>query len=218
MVEIVEAGMYFDRFQVRGEPGEVVQVELPVGSLTRWLHDSAHSFSLRTQHEIFDGRLEKLLNLLWDEASQGSPHGPLFSEGLTMALLGVLLAEHSNVPSPRRVRGRQFSSEQRRRLLDFIASDLHAGLSVEAMSRVLGVSPFHFSRMFRETFHQTPHAFVVERRLDAACIAMRSDPTRALTEIALTFGFSSQAHFSETFRRKVGTTPGRWRSGSADRN
>lgn len=213
MVEIVEAGMYFDRFQVRGEPGEVVQVRLPTGSLTRWLHDSSHAFGPRTQHELFDGRLESLLNLLWDEASRGSPNGPLFSEGLSMALLGVLVADYGSAPSPRRARGGKFSAQQRRRLLDFITSGLNGGLSVEAMAKIVGMSPFHFSRTFRATFHQTPHAFVVERRIDAACIAMRSDSTRTLTEIALTFGFSSQAHFSETFRRKVGMTPGRWRNG-----
>jgi AraC family transcriptional regulator len=41
---------------------------------------------------------------------------------------------------------------------------------------------------------------------------LRHQPERSLADVASGCGFSSQSHFSEVFRRRLGTTPARWRS------
>ncbi|MCY1553962.1 Exoenzyme S synthesis regulatory protein ExsA [compost metagenome] len=73
------------------------------------------------------------------------------------------------------------------------------------------MSPYLFAKMFKATFGRPPHAFILEQRIEAATRVLRTQRDRPLAEIANAFGFSSQAHFTEAFRRRTGTTPARWR-------
>jgi len=74
------------------------------------------------------------------------------------------------------------------------------------------MSPNHFSRVFNATFGQSPHAYVVEQRLEVACGALRQEADRSIAYIASGLGLSSQSHFTEVFRRRIGTTSAWWRS------
>jgi AraC-like DNA-binding protein len=55
-----------------------------------------------------------------------------------------------------------------------------------------------------------PHRYVLERRVDRAKEMLRDTGT-SLVEISLSLGFSSQSHFTNTFHRFVGATPGEFR-------
>ncbi|HVR51222.1 MAG TPA: AraC family transcriptional regulator [Pseudorhodoferax sp.] len=212
MIEVFEAGTYYDRFQLRGDvPGDAIVIELPAALLGRWLHDAARSFRLRTQHEVFDERVAHLANLLWDDAAGGAGLDPLFTQGLCTALIGLLSGDAWQATGPAKASGGKLSATQRSRLLDFVAAELGGHLSVDRMAALVDMSPFHFSRAFRRTFDHSPYAYVLERRLDAACALMRRKPGCTLAEVALAVGFSSQAHFTDAFRRKIGTTPTQWR-------
>jgi AraC family transcriptional regulator len=211
MVEFVAAGHTFDAFGFDGEPGEVIGVDLPIQTIVRLLQDQPLNFC--TRHEHFDEALRSLICMMWAEASEGSPHGPLYVEGLTIALVGLLLNRYSPGPNERKgigVRAR-FSAIERSRLREFIASELGGDMRVERLAFEVGMSPFHFSRVFKQAFGLSPHAYVVEQRIAAACTELRGNRDRSVAEIATGCGFSSQAHFIEVFRRRMGTTPGRWR-------
>lgn len=215
MVEIYGAGTYFDVCRVRGTPGEIISIEFPNATLARLLPDMAHPFDLGTQHELFDDRLFTLTTLLWEEAASGSQRGRLYREGLTIALVGLLDSLRATAGEPDRMRVGKFSVAERARLMALIKAELAGDLAVERLAQVVGMSPFRFARAFKTTFDQSPHAFVIDKRIDAACTALRLEPGRAIADVAHGCGFSSQAHFAEAFRRKVGTTPSRWRSAQA---
>src|SRR5690606_6734081 len=99
---------------------------------------------------------------------------------------------------------------QRALLADHIERNLAMDLSVVDLSGLLGYSPDHFTRIFRKTFHATPHQFITQRRLERAKTLLR-DPGQSLTNIALSCGFSSQSHLSVVFKRATGVTPGSYR-------
>lgn len=78
------------------------------------------------------------------------------------------------------------------------------------LAGVVRLSTSHFFRAFRETFGESPLAYVMKRRmLRAQELMLTSQAT--LSQVALECGMCDQAHFSRTFRRIVGTNPMAWR-------
>jgi AraC family transcriptional regulator len=71
-------------------------------------------------------------------------------------------------------------------------------------------SPAHFSRKFKLAVGDPPHAYVVRRRLEKACHLMMTS-AEPLSEIALSVGFSDQAHLCRLFRQAFGRSPANWR-------
>jgi AraC-like DNA-binding protein len=211
MLEFWEEDSTWDRYQFDGEPGEVIAIELPIAVTTRLLQDASGRPRLCERHEIFDDRLAQLIYMMWDAASSQVPRGGLYAEGLSLSLLGLLLRDYCKDPMATR-RSNCLSPRQRARVLAFIDAELGSKLTVAQLAEVVGMSPFHFARQFRETFGQSPYAFVSERRVEAACLALRRQPSVSVAAVAMGHGFYSQQHFTEAFKRRMGTTPSRWRA------
>jgi AraC family transcriptional regulator len=92
----------------------------------------------------------------------------------------------------------------------FIDKNLHRTICTRDLSAVARRSPAHFSRSFKLTFGETPHTYVVKRRLEKACLLMVTS-SASLSEIALCAGFSDQAHLCKLFRQAFGQSPANWR-------
>lgn len=212
-IELLGAGYQVDTVRWDGKPAEVIAITFPAAMVNRLLHGDGPPFDLITRHEVFDDRIGHMVLALWHEASRGSPRGPLYTEGLTLALIGLLSAQHCARPASRAATGTQrFHPRERARLQEFITEEMAGQLGIERLAAQVTMSPDHFARVFKATFGQSPHAYVVEQRLEAACRALRNEPDRSIADIASESGFSSQSHFTDVFRRKVGTTPARWRN------
>lgn len=98
-----------------------------------------------------------------------------------------------------------------RRVIDYVESQIASpDLSVEDLAAIAHLSPHHFSRAFRQATGRAPHRFVLERRVRRAQLHL-SDGEDSLAEIAYATGFSSQAHFTNMFRRMTGMTPRQYR-------
>lgn len=83
-------------------------------------------------------------------------------------------------------------------------------LSIHDVAREAMVSPYHFIRLFKSTFGQTPHEFRTHVRLDKAKrLLIATD--RSVTEVCMEIGFSSVGSFSELFTRHVGMPPSSYR-------
>src|ERR1700729_859093 len=96
------------------------------------------------------------------------------------------------------------------RVRAYIDSNLHHTIHVWDLSAVARRSPAHFSRKFKLAVGESPHAYVVKRRLERACHLMVTS-VEPLTEIALSVGFSDHAHLCRLFRRAFGRSPASWR-------
>ena len=77
-------------------------------------------------------------------------------------------------------------------------------------SEIEGRSGANFSRSFKQAFGEPLYAYIVRRRLEEACHLMLTS-SASLAEIALSVGFSDQAHLSKLFRQAIGQTPSNWR-------
>ena len=83
-------------------------------------------------------------------------------------------------------------------------------LDLEALARTAHVSPRHFSRSFRSTFGETPHQYLLTRRLERARHLLRTTEL-SVAEVCLEVGFTSVGSFTTTFRRRVGVSPTEYR-------
>lgn len=106
--------------------------------------------------------------------------------------------------------GQGLAPWQVRRLARFVEENLHEIIRAEDLAGIARLSISHFSRAFRESFRQTPYAYVLDRRI-ARAKQMMAAGNEPLAQIALSCGMADQAHFSRLFRRLTGETPSQWR-------
>lgn len=86
-------------------------------------------------------------------------------------------------------------------------------LTAEAMADAVGMSARSIRYYFKKETGVALHQYQMDIRLDMAFRLLQSEPTRTLRDIAATFGFYDEYHFSRLFKRRFGYPPGRLRRG-----
>lgn len=99
------------------------------------------------------------------------------------------------------------------RAIDVIRARFAEPLDVDEIAREAGASRFHLSRMFKSATGQSPHAFLIDVRLENAARLLRSE--RSVTDAALSSGFTDLSRFARMFRSRYGAPPSAWRAGAA---
>jgi AraC-like DNA-binding protein len=97
------------------------------------------------------------------------------------------------------------------RAKDLIDARYREPLDVPSIARAAHLSPAHFSREFRRTFGETPHQYLLTRRMERAAALLRNTD-RTVADICLTVGLRSVGSFTTTFRRIFGLTPTAYRA------
>ena len=95
------------------------------------------------------------------------------------------------------------------RVFDMIENQLATALGVSDLAAEAGLSTYHFARSFKMATGLAPHQYVMERRVARA--KERLSTGEPLADVAYGVGFSSQAHMTDVFRKKLGVTPGKYR-------
>lgn len=98
------------------------------------------------------------------------------------------------------------------RYLDDHAAD---DVSLDTLCELSGFSPGHLIRAFKQHFGLTPHAYLVNRRVQLGRQQLKGSAT--IAEVALNAGFADQPHFQRAFKRLMAATPDQYRRASTDR-
>jgi AraC-like DNA-binding protein len=85
------------------------------------------------------------------------------------------------------------------------------GLTVEDMAAAAGLSRAHFSQQFRRAFGESPHAYLLTRRLERAAAMLRGTD-RSVADICVAVGLTSVGSFTTSFTRTYGLSPTAYRS------
>ena len=142
-----------------------------------------------------------------------SPRSVNFEE-LALELAGMVLTTLGG--SPVSMKGPTMRDERRiATAVQFIELHFRRPLSLEELSALVGISPYHFLRTFKHVVGLTPHQFILRRRLREAALRLRTTAEPVL-DIALDAGFGDLSNFNHTFRAAFGTTPTEYRA--YDRN
>jgi AraC-like DNA-binding protein len=84
-------------------------------------------------------------------------------------------------------------------------------LDVDEMAAAAGLSRAHFSREFRRAFGETPHAYLLTRRLERAAALLRTTD-RSIADICFSVGLSSVGSFTTSFTRMFEKSPAAYRA------
>jgi AraC family transcriptional regulator len=99
---------------------------------------------------------------------------------------------------------------QVRRVREYVDRHITGPVLVADLCALIDRSEAHFSRSFKRTIGESPHAFVIRCRLElAATYMLQTDAS--LSDIALQCGFTDQPHLCKHFRQSTGQTPAAWR-------
>ena len=204
-VDIFEAHFQMDRGYWDCTPGDLLAIELDTMTIRAFLGEEASKFRLSTRLATRDPVVACLLECIRYEIEGGCQSGKLFAEGITAALLARfgLTTSHPKNSSHR------LTASQLRVVTEYVEAHIGTDLAVSDLSALLTLSPQHFTRLFKATTLQTPHQFVLHRRVEAAKKLLLTRKTIAQTAYEL--GFSSQAHLTTTFRAQTGCTPAQYR-------
>jgi len=154
--------------------------------------------------------MHRVISLL--EAAVGQLHGQEHPAQGTLLEAASLLRRQVHPPAAGEVPdGRErLLAWQARKVRDYIDRHITGTILVADLCALVRRSEAHFSRSFKRTFGESPHSFVVRRRVDLAAQYMLTTDA-FLSDIALRCGFTDQAHLCKRFRQAAGQTPAAWR-------
>ncbi|WP_340115579.1 AraC family transcriptional regulator [Pelagibius sp. 7325] len=103
---------------------------------------------------------------------------------------------------------------QIKQLHAYIAENLPLPIALEDLAAICRLSVSHFSRAFKASFGESPHSYIMLRRIEEAkrLMLVSDEP---LSQVALACGFADQSHFCRSFRRAEGASPNLWRRARA---
>jgi AraC family transcriptional regulator len=156
-----------------------------------------------------DPFLPTLLLRLWDASAGRVVSDRLLADGALITILSQLL-QRSGVCRPRVTSSRAFCAQRLERVTDYVDAHLSDEFDLTDLAREAGLSLRHFCRSFRSEIGETPHRWIMQRRVERAKeLLLQSD--LSLVEIADTCGFSDQSHFTRAVKQATGTSPLRLR-------
>jgi AraC-like DNA-binding protein len=97
------------------------------------------------------------------------------------------------------------------RAKDLMDARYREPLEVPVLARAARLSPAHFSREFKRTFGETPHQYLLTRRLERAAELLRNTD-RSVAEICFAVGLASVGSFTTSFKRAFAMTPTAYRA------
>jgi AraC family transcriptional regulator len=189
-----------------GGPLDTVHAYLTDESLQE-VHDGA-PVELAEELGSLDPLLEQLLLTLDGVLRHWEPSARTYVDHLGHALAAQLARAHSVIPRlpPAPLTRAGLSDRQWAAVRDLVEAHLGEPVPLRAMAGAAGLSVSQFARQFKIRAGLTPHQFLVQRRVDAACGLLR-DTAVPIAEVALRCGFSHQEHLTRVLKAHLRATP-----------
>ncbi|MBH3408886.1 AraC family transcriptional regulator [Pseudomonas glycinae] len=178
---------------------------------TPWLTDLQHQLGFSAELEfrrfsdthLNDARLFRDLNALYGVLVDDQ-QDVLRKQSAAVEFFSELQLRLNPIEQP--LREPNFKLE---RAADFIRQHCTDLLSLDDICAAAELSPSYLIRAFKQHFGMTPHAFLVNQRIQFARERLRRG--QLIADVALEAGFADQAHFQRAFKQHLAATPGQYR-------
>lgn len=135
-----------------------------------------------------------------------TPASALERESFCLFMLSHLIRRHAKDRPALHPLGKEHGAV--RRALEYLEGNYAENVSLQNLSEVTGLSPFHLLRVFQKTVGFPPHAYLVQLRVRHAKRLLSSGVS--IAHAALDAGFVDQSHLNRHFKRFMGVTPGQY--------
>lgn len=155
-----------------------------------------------------DPLLKQMLEAVDLALRDGEQVAQIYIDALSRAIAAHLVSRYSGARQKQGVAVEGRLAEA----VEYMHEHLSRSIKLPEIARVAGCSPSHLGRIFRNAFGISPHAYLIELRLQEARRRLERSQ-EPIVSIAFACGFAHQEHLTRSFRTRFGTTPGAWRRG-----
>jgi AraC family transcriptional regulator len=167
---------------------------------------------LLSEFRIRDPQIESIAMMLLAELQQENTGSQLYIESIANILAIHLLRQFSNTKPHLTIYEGGLPDRQLQQVLDYIHDHLDRDIKLEDLAQLLGMSQFHFSRVFKQSIGISPYQYLLKQRVERAKQLLKQREERSILDIALACGFNSHSHLSKQFRQLTGMTPKAYRA------
>lgn len=204
---------YEMRWQVTSrEPFVVMHLYLALALLERALAEAGGSGAIQLR-EVSGGRdeaLSALLEQIRTELTRRGETSALLIQGVAQCV-AVHLARHYLDANADDMSGRNaLPAFKLKRVTQLMEQHLAEPFSLGDLAQAIGMSEYHFSRLFKRATGRSPSQYFIQLRM-ARARQLLLETERSVIDIGLEVGYSSASHFSQIFRREVGVAPSHYR-------
>ena len=181
--------------------------------LTNALEETAHrvDIELVERWDLRDRHISMVVREMQADLADGCPAGKLYGESLANALAVYLQHRYAVWRRAPVVYKGGISRYRLKCVLDYIADNLEADLSLSQLSTIAGMSPHYFSELFKQSTGLSPHRYVLRQKIERAKEHL-CNPRLTLIEAGFEVGFENPSHFARVFRKMVGVSPSHFRA------
>ncbi|GAB1543937.1 AraC family transcriptional regulator [Scytonema sp. NUACC21] len=134
----------------------------------------------------------------------------IYIESLATTLCIHLLKNYAGSSAKIAIETEGLSRLKLRQAIEYINQNLEKDLTLAEIAAAVGMSMYHFSRLFKQSTGYSPHQYVLNSRIEKSK-RLLAKTEEAIDQICQQVGFQSQSHFTNVFRKFIGTTPKAYR-------
>ncbi|WP_347280014.1 AraC family transcriptional regulator [Leptolyngbya sp. FACHB-8] len=152
----------------------------------------------------------QIISALKSVLETGAENSCFYAESMATALAAHVLKYYTTRKHVLREYEDGLPKYKLKRALDYINEHLSENVSLAVIATELGMSQFYFCRLFKQSTGITPHAYLMQQRVELSKQLLKSGK-RTINDIALACGFANSSHFAKCFRRYTGVSPKQFR-------
>ncbi|MBN3906547.1 MAG: helix-turn-helix transcriptional regulator [Nostoc sp. NMS1] len=138
-------------------------------------------------------------------------YGRLYTESMATALSAHLLQHYSTKKPKIESYSDGLSQARLRQVTEYIHQHSAQNPSLMIMAEMVHISPYYFSRLFKQSTGLTPHQYLLKCRTNQAKRLLKTT-NLLIADIAVQVGFVDQSHLNRHFKRHFGVSPGQFRA------
>ncbi|MDP9773664.1 UNVERIFIED_ORG: AraC family transcriptional regulator [Rhizobium sp. SORGH_AS 755] len=206
---------YEMRWRAIGDaPFQVMHLYLSVPLFERVAYDVLGCAAPPALRDISGGKdtqLSHLLALVHQELTAEGMGSQLFIQGLAQSLAVHLIRNYASGEAAED-RQNALPGFKLRRAVAYLEEHLAEPFNLAQLAETVGMSEFHFSRLFKKATGLSPSRYFIRQRVARAQLLLQETDT-SIIEIGMSVGYSSPSHFAQVFRRESGLPPSHYRRG-----
>jgi AraC family transcriptional regulator len=177
-----------------------------VSRIAQGLELDSEGIGLIERRRSTDPTLHHIAMALRAGVQSGDGLDRMYGEGLSTALASHLLREYGAAVQKPKIQNGGLPREKLVRAVEYIQDQLGTELTVSGIAQAVYMSPYHFTKLFKESTGQSPHQYVVEARVRKAKELLTTGRF-TISEVAHHVGFADQSHLTRHFKRVFGLPP-----------